>query len=186
VALWRRLRAAGAASVLNGAWILTVTDEHKLLYAQLVEMVRAQGGSATVFATAATSDEEERAIVARFQADRAREYDEFAERSGEFLAEIEKETRRRKFTFAELEEIEDDLDKLSTWLSKIKARDFFPDARMQQANETLETCGTALRTFADAVYAQEGIVDAADDRTGSSDTATPNPPLKKRGRPRDG
>ena len=185
VALWRRLRAAGAASVLNGAWILTVTDEHKLLYAQLVEMVRAQGGSATVFATAATSDEEERAIVARFQADRAREYDEFAERSGEFLAEIEKETRRRKFTFAELEEIEDDLDKLSTWLAKIKARDFFPDARMQQADETLETCGTALRTFADEVYAQEGVVDAADG-TGSLDPGTPNFSLKKRGGPRDG
>lgn len=94
VALWRRLRAAGAASVLNGAWVLPVTDEHKLLYAQLVEIVRAQGGSATVFATTATSEEEEQAIVARFQADRAREYDEFSERSGEFFAEIEKETRR--------------------------------------------------------------------------------------------
>ncbi|OJV00338.1 MAG: hypothetical protein BGO16_15150 [Nitrobacter sp. 62-23] len=186
MALWRRLRAAGAASVLNGAWILTVTDEHKLLYAQLVEMVRAQGGSATVFSTTATSEEEEQAIIARFQADRAREYDEFAERSGEFLAEIEKETRRRKFTFAELEEIEDDLDKLSAWLAKIKARDFFPNARMQVANETLETSGAALRTFAGAVYTQEGVVDAADDSAGSSDTATPNSPLKKRGRLRDG
>ena len=172
--------------MLNGAWILTVTDEHKQLYAQLVEMVRAQGGSATVFATTATSEEEEKAIVARFQADRAREYDEFAERSGEFFAEIEKETRRRKFTFAELEEIEDDLDKLSVWLAKIKARDFFPNARMQQANKTLETCGTALRTFADAVYAQEGVVDATEGSNGPLDPGTPNPSLKKRGRPRDG
>ena len=172
--------------MLNGAWILTVTDEHKLLYAQLVEMVRAQGGSATVFATAATSDEEERAIVARFQADRAREYDEFAERSGEFLAEIEKETRRKKFTFAELEEIEDDLDKLSAWLAKIKARDFFPNARMQAANETLETCGAALRTFADEVYAHEGVVDAVERSTGSLDPDTPDSSLKKRGGPRGG
>ncbi len=171
--------------MLNGAWILTATDEHKLLYAQLVEIVRAQCGSATVFATTATNEEEEQAIVARFQADRAREYDEFAERSGEFLAEIEKETRRRKFTFAELEEIEDDLDKLSTWLAKIKARDFFPDARMSQANETLETCAAALRTFADEVYAQEGVVDAADG-TCSLDPGTPNSSLKKRGGPRDG
>jgi len=186
VALWRRLRAAGAASVLNGAWILTVTDEHKLLYAQLVEMVRAQGGSATVFATAATSEDEEQAIVARFRADRAREYDEFAERSGEFLAEIKKETRRRKFTFAELEEIEDDLDKLSAWLAKIKARDFFPDAQMQQANERLETCSTALRTFAEAVYAQEGVVDPAEGRAGLPDPGTPNSSPRKRRGPRDG
>ncbi|MCS3730957.1 MULTISPECIES: Chromate resistance protein ChrB [Bradyrhizobium] len=186
VALWRRLRAAGAASVLNGAWVLPVTDEHKLLYAQLVEIVRAQGGSATVFATTATSEEEEQAIVARFQADRAREYDEFSERSGEFFAEIEKETRRRKFTFAELEEIEDDLDKLSAWLAKIKARDFFPNARIQAAKETLETCGATLRTFADEVYAQEGVVDATEVSTGSLDSDIPNSSLKKRERPRHG
>ena len=185
VSLWRRLRAAGAASVLNGAWILTATDEHKLIYAQLVDMVRGRGGSATVFAAAAISEVEDQAVVARFQADRAREYDEFAERSGEFFAEIEKETRRRKFTFAELEEIEDDLDKLSAWLAKIKARDFFPDARMQQANETLETCGAALRNFANEVYAQEGVVDAADG-TGALDPGIPNSSLKKRGGPRDG
>lgn len=164
--------------MLNGAWVLTATDDHKALYADLVEMVRAQGGSATVFATTATSEEEEQAIIARFQADRAREYDEFAERSGEFLAEIEKETRRRKFTFAELEEIEDDLHKLSAWLAKIKARDFFPNARMHQANETLEVCGTALRTFAEEVYAQEGVVEAAEDSIGS--LGTPDPSLKKR------
>jgi hypothetical protein len=172
--------------VLNGAWVLPVTDEHKAFFAQLTAIVREQGGSATVFATTAIAQHEDETIVARFQADRAREYDEFAERSGEFLAEIEKETRRRKFTFAELEEIEDDLDKLSAWLAKIKARDFFPDARMQRANETLETCGTALRTFADEVYAHEGVVDAAEGRTGSLDPDTPDSSLKKRGGPRGG
>lgn len=172
--------------MLSGAWILTVTDEHKLLYTQLVEMVRAQGDSATVSATAATSEDEEQAIIARFRADRAREYDEFAQRSGEFLAEIKEETRRRKFTFAELEEIEDDLDKLSAWPAKIKARDFFPDARMQQANETFETWGAAFRAFADAVYAQVGLVDPAEGRAGLPDPGTPNSSPRKRGGPRDG
>jgi len=172
--------------VLNGAWVLPVTDEHKAFFAQLTAIVREQGGSASVFATTVIAQHEDETIVARFQSDRAREYDEFAERSGEFLAEIEKETRRRKFTFAELEEIEDDLDKLSVWLAKIKARDFFPNARMPAANETLETCGTALRTFADEDYAHEGVVDAADGSTGSLDPGTPNSSLKKRGGPRDG
>lgn len=186
VALWRRLRAAGAASVLNGAWILPITDAHKALFAQLAETVRGQNGSATVFATTAISDEEEQAIVARFQTDRAREYDELAERSGELLTEIEKETRRRKFTFAELEEIEDDLDKLAAWLAKIKARDFFPNARMQEAIEMLETCGTALRRFAEAVYAQEGVVAMGEGNTSPLDPDPLGSSLKKRGGPRDG
>ncbi|MEG3805158.1 Chromate resistance protein ChrB, partial [Aerococcus mictus] len=66
-------------------------------------------------------------------------------------------TRLRKFTFAELEEIEDDLNKLSAWFAKIKTRDFFPDARIQKATEQFETCGTALTAFAEEVYAHEGV-----------------------------
>lgn len=185
-ALWRRLRAAGAASVLNGAWVLPVTDEHKALFAQLAEIVRGQSGSATVFATALDAQDEGEAIVARFQADRAREYEEFAERSCGFLVEIEKETELRKFTFAELEENEDDFNKLSAWLAKIKARDFFPNTRMQEANEALETCGAALRSFAEAVYAQEGVVAAPDGNTGALDPETLASALKKRKGLRDG
>jgi len=43
-------------------------------------------------------------ILERFQSDRSEEYDEFIERSEGFLAEIDKETKKQKFTFAELEE----------------------------------------------------------------------------------
>ncbi|OJU34884.1 MAG: hypothetical protein BGN99_25045 [Alphaproteobacteria bacterium 65-37] len=178
VALWRRLRAAGAASVLNGAWVLPVADGHQALFAQLAEMARGQGGAATVFTTTATAPEEEDAIVARFQADRAREYDEFAERTGNFLAEVERETQLRKFTFAELEEIEDDLEKLTAWLGKIKARDFFPNTRAQEASDTLEACGTAQRAFAGAVYAQENIATSPDDNADPLGTDNADSPLK--------
>jgi hypothetical protein len=72
-------------------------------------------------------------IIQRFQADRAREYEEFTERCTALLEEIGKETRAEKYTFAEMEESEQDLDKLARWLAKIQARDFFPDERRQQA-----------------------------------------------------
>ncbi len=168
VALWRRLRAAGAAGVHNGAWILPHSDEHIALVTQLAETVRRQGGSAALFATAAISQPEEDMVLARFRSDRAREYDEFAERARGFLAEIDKETQLGKFTFAELEEVEDDLEKLSAWLGKIRARDFFPEERMTGAGETLVRCGAALRVFAEEVYAQEGISAAADDEPAHS------------------
>ena len=157
VALWRRLRAAGAASALNGAWVLPQAEGHAELFAQLADSVRKQNGSATVFLVQAMSPTEQETLITRFQADRAREYDEFAERSRGFLDEIKEETRLRKFTFAELEEIEDDLNKLSAWFAKIKTRDFFPDARIQKATEQFETCGTALTAFAEEVYAHDGV-----------------------------
>ena len=157
MALWRRLRTAGAAGVNNGAWILPHSDKHAALVNQLADAVRLQGGSANIFTTTALSQPEQDLVLTRFQSDRGREYEEFQDRARGFFAEIDKETQKRKFTFAELEEIEDDLEKLSAWLGKIKARDFFPNERLKGAIDTLEACGAALRTFAEAVYAQEGV-----------------------------
>jgi hypothetical protein len=148
--------------MLNGAWVLPRTDEYAAFLAQLTETVRGQGGNANVFAIQEMSPTETESIVARFRTDRAREYGEFEDRSRSFLAEIERETQRRKFTFAELEEIEDDLEKLSTWLDKIRRRDFFPNGNSQTAMETLERCLAAFQTFAEAVYSQEGVAMSVD------------------------
>ena len=123
VALWRRLKAAGATSVEHGAWVLPASKVHKMLLEELAQTVQAQGGSASLFeATAIANDDE---MIARFASDRQREYQEFATRAQGVLNEVAKEIAAKKFTFAELEEVEDDLKKLEVWLAKITARDFF-------------------------------------------------------------
>ncbi len=156
VALWRRARAAGAAGLQNGVWVLPHTPGHVALFGRLAATVRGQGGSAFVLAVSGP-EEVEAEIVARFVADRGREYAEFAERSAGLLAEIGKETRQGKFTFAELEEIEQDLDRLAGWLEKIGARDFFPGEDAAQAAATLQRCRAVVAGFTQAVYAAEGL-----------------------------
>ena len=156
VALWRRLRTAGAAGLNTGAWALPASDEHTKLLQQLAGTVRDHGGQASVFSAQAFPGEDA-AVIERFRADRAREYAEFEDRAQALLTEIEKERRLEKFTFAELEEIEDDLHKLTAWLAKIEARDFFPDGRRDAARETLTACETAQSGFAEDVYAHEGL-----------------------------
>jgi hypothetical protein len=157
VALWRRARAAGAAGLQNGVWVLPRTAGHVALFGRLAETVRGQGGSAFVLAASAPDAGVGAEIVARFRADRAREYAEFGERSAGLLAEICKETGQAKFTFAELEEIEQDLDRLAGWLDKIGARDFFPGEAASQAAEMLQRCRQGVAGFAEAVYAAEGL-----------------------------
>lgn len=156
VAMWRRLKSAGATTLLTGTWVLPARGEHAALLGRLAETVRGQGGLAALFSgfqiDGVTSDE----IVNRFRADRAREFDEFATRANGLLAEIEKETCAEKFSFAELEEIEDDLEKLTVWLGKIAARDFFPNERHAEASGMLATCGEATRAFADTTYDRGG------------------------------
>jgi hypothetical protein len=157
VALWRRARAAGAAGLQNGAWVLPRTAGHVALFGQLAETVRGQGGDAFVLAVDAPDAGVDAEIAERFRADRAREYAEFAARADGLLADIGQETTAGKFTFAELEEIEQDLGNLAGWLEKIAARDFFPGPDRQRAGETLRRCQAAVAGFAGAVYAAKGV-----------------------------
>jgi hypothetical protein len=175
VALWRRLRAIGAAGVLNGAWVLPHAAVHADFFEQLRATVHTQGGTAFVLTVSAVSPDVNEAIVQRFRGDRGREYDEFAERCAAFLDEISKETRAGKFTFAEMEEGEQDLEKLARWLTKIVARDYFPDERWPRSAEMLEGCRTVLEGFAQSVYAAEEGQAPAEDGPGAGAGDDPAP-----------
>jgi hypothetical protein len=162
VALWRRLRTIGATTVVNGAWVLPDTVPHVKFFEQLRTNILAQGGTALVLVVPASPPDVHEAIAARFRADRGREYDEFAERCAALLDEIGKEANAEKYTFAEMEESEQDVQKLARWLAKIKARDFFPDGRAQRSEELLALCRRTVEGFSQAVYAAEGVHEPAD------------------------
>src|ERR1700753_2864883 len=140
VALWRRLRAAGATAMVTSAWALPDTAPHAELLGQLRDGLLRQGGTGFVLSIPASAPDLNEAIVARFRADRGREYDEFAERCAALLDEMGKEGEAGKYTFAELEESEQDLEKLARWLAKIQARDFFPDERAATAAASPGSC----------------------------------------------
>ena len=155
VSLWRQLRSVGATSATQGAWILPNDERSVAAFARLSEVTREHRGTAIVFECAALEGLPDDDIIARFQADRAREYDEFETRADGFFAEVGKETKLGKFMFAELEEIDDDLEKMRSWLAKIRERDFFPDERQTRAMKVLGSCEDAFRCFADRVYEHE-------------------------------
>jgi hypothetical protein len=156
VLVWRRLQQAGAINVGAGAWVLPHTREHEQTFEKLLKEIEQQGGSAySLEATA--SEKTETRLIERFQSERAQDYQEFGERCQEFLQEIEKETGVRKFTFAELEENEQDLLKLTRWLRKIQQRDFFRNEASQEATEQIARCRVALHAFTTAVYEQAGL-----------------------------
>jgi len=165
VALWRRLRAVGAATMVNGAWVLPDTRTHTAFLAKLREHILQQGGTAFVLNISGSPPDVGEAIVQRFRTDRAREYDEFAERCTAFLDEIGKETGAGKYTFAEMEEGEQDLEKLARWLKKIQARDFFPDECGRQSAAMMERCRSALDGFSQAVYIAEGVQEVTEGAT---------------------
>jgi vacuolar-type H+-ATPase subunit I/STV1 len=137
--------------------MLPHAPEHEQLLQKLLNEVEQQGGSGFFLEAIAPSALIQADLIARFQGERKKEYQEFGERCQEFLQEIEKETRAHKFTFAELEENEQDLLRLTRWLRKIQQRDFFPGLSSREAHESIVRCRQALQAFTTTVYEQEGL-----------------------------
>jgi hypothetical protein len=99
VALWRHMRAAGATAMVNRAWALPCSVPYTEFFEPSRESIIGQGGIGFVLRVSASSQETNEAIVRLFRADRAREYDEFAERCTAFLNEINRESNAGKYTF---------------------------------------------------------------------------------------
>lgn len=155
VYVWRKLRAMGALGLQNGVWVLPDTPDHRAFLESLLQAIEEQEAAGQIFTVAPLNEAIEMTILDRFRADRDEEYTEFVERSQDFLAEIEKETGKQKFTFAELEENEQDLQRLSNWLEKIQARDFVGGAQRETAETLHKTCQAAFETFAATVYERQ-------------------------------
>jgi hypothetical protein len=162
VMVWRRMKAAGAVSLQNGVWLLPHTKEHEHMLDDLLSYLHGQGADGQSFAATTLRDKVDKDLVRRFRGLRDEEYAELIERCQGLLAELEKETKKKKFTFAELEENEDEHQKLESWLSRIQSRDLVGGERAAEAAHAVESCKTALEVFAEHVYAQ-GQIDPKED-----------------------
>lgn len=155
VTVWRRMHSAGAIGLDNGLWLLPNSDTAVNVVQEMKEYVISQGGTCKIFLTREFDKETEADVLERFRQDRAEAYAEFKEQCADFLGEIQKETARKNFSFAEFEENEQDLVKLESWLTKLKDRDFIGGTQAQESDEWMEKCREIFQGFAAEVYSHE-------------------------------
>lgn len=152
MAVWRKIKSMGAVYLQNGICVLPKTEEHlrglKILENEIAEM----GGEAVLLETSALDRAQEDKILDRFNQDRNEAYQEFVERCEGFEAEIAKERAANKFTFAELEENDEDLKKLRSWFEKIRKLDFHGASLAPEASKRLAECEALLDAFSKQVF----------------------------------
>lgn len=155
VTVWRRMRSEGSLGLDNGLWLLPYSESALRVVEEMRDYVGGQGGSSKIFLSNAIDNATDADILERFRQDRAEEYAEIKEQCADFIGEIEKETTRQNFSFAELEENEQDLTKLENWYVKVQKRDFEPGAPANETAAWLQKCREVFQNFTDAVYQQE-------------------------------
>jgi len=156
VAIWRRLKGMGAVYLQNGVCLLPKTDDHIRRLKMLENDATEMGGEAVILETIGFDASQEQKVLERFRADRDDQYREFIGKCDAFEAEIAKEFRIEKFTFAELEEEDAELRKLQGWLEKIRKLDFYDAALGGTAGERLRACEMLLDQYAQRVFEVQG------------------------------
>lgn len=151
VYVWRQLRKLGALSY-QSFWILPSSPERINELKRLCENIKGfQGESLIIDGRVLSADQEER-IRKIFVESRDEEYQELIHKCDEFFTEIQEEIAAQNFIFAEVEENEEELDKLRLWLKKIEKRDVLGAPKRKAALDMVKSCDRVFEDFARRVY----------------------------------
>jgi hypothetical protein len=155
--IWREVRRLGVLSLQHAVCLLPLSEDNRAAYERILRRIEDYGGEASILETASPDDAWHEKIVARFNAARDEEYQEVVDETERFREEIERERRKGKFTFAELEDEESNLERLHRYLARVKARDTFGAEGRVRAVEEVERCAGVLEEFAQEIYEHQRI-----------------------------
>ena len=151
--VWRRLKGLGAVYLQNSVAALPAGSASERALRKLRREILDMGGTAQLLASQALAGQQD--ILAVFQAARDDEYDEIVDKCQDFHGQLQKEYDAGHYSYAELEENEEDLVKLRNWLAKITERDVFGAPKRTLTLEALASCEQALEDYAARVYSEE-------------------------------
>lgn len=148
MAVWRRLKAAGAVYLQDSICALPHQDHHQALLEEVAADIRDYGGQALVLVADGSDVGGNDEIVERFNAERDHDYGKLAEQCERLLGEVERESARGRFKFAAVEDTEGNLARLHSWAKTISGRDFFSADGARRAQQLLERCTQTVEAFA--------------------------------------
>ncbi len=152
VAVWRALKKLGAVNIQQSMWLLIYSEDNYTALKKISRDIEEFSGEALLMESSFCHELHEKRILSLFNDIRNDEYKELISECSKYLKELEKEIKIEKFTFAELEEEEAELEKLIQWYGRIQARDIFHASGQSSAEVILEEIRKAFDNYSELVY----------------------------------
>lgn len=157
VAVWRELRRVGAVQLGQGSWALPDSPAFSGAVSKVVELVGQHDGEVLVLNAAPADQPTSERLRTQYDEARRAEWAEFASECAKCVAELEREIRNEKFTLAELDEEEQNVDRLRRWHRELSSRDLFASVDVDLTQRHLDACTIELERFTALVYAAVGL-----------------------------
>jgi hypothetical protein len=152
VAVWREIRRSGALHLQQSVVAFPDTPAFREAVERFRSLVTEVGGDTLVMQGEPLAAADGSQLAESWNTARDAEYAELVGVCEKFLAEIEHEFEIEKFTTAELEEEEAELEKLQRWHERIKARDVHGASEAQGAQQAVKSAAAALDRYSEAVF----------------------------------
>ncbi|MGE5588642.1 MAG: Chromate resistance protein ChrB [Clostridia bacterium] len=151
VRVWRTVRGLGGLYIQQAVGVFPARPEVERAVLRLSQEIREMGVESFLF-RAEAEPREGVELVERFRAQSDQEYREILEQCRGLLEELDAETEKGNFTFAEIEENEGDLAYIERWVEKAVARDFFKGALHDEVLRKVEQCKARMEEFESEVF----------------------------------
>lgn len=152
VAVWRELRKTGAVALQQATWIVPTGPGFDEALERALALIHRADGSAVVLDIDPASPGVA-AVEELFTGEREEEWAEFLSECNKFDAEVAHEIAKEKFTLAELDEEEQNLERLRRWHRELRSRDLLGAPSQPLAERRLKECSEVLEDFAEQVFA---------------------------------
>jgi hypothetical protein len=152
VAVWRELRRSGALHVQQSVVAVPDDDRFNGVVDRLRDVLADVGGQVTGLRAAPLDGADDARLREAWNAAREGEYRELSGECAKFLREIDHEFEIEKFSHAELDEEEAELEKLQRWHERIRARDVHDAPGADAAGRAVDDAEAALARYAAEVF----------------------------------
>jgi DNA-binding transcriptional regulator PaaX len=152
VAVWRELRRSGALHFQQSVVAMPEAAAFGEDLRRLREVIAEVGGQVTALRAEALEPGDDDRLREAWNDARAAEYRELIGECSKFLAEIDHEFEIEKFTLAELDEEEAEMDKLRRWHERIQHFDVHGASGSPAAAEAIRDAEAALARYSQAVF----------------------------------
>ena len=155
VAVWRDLKRIGAFYLQQCVCIVPRRRALRTALTGVRDKIATLGGTSNLFEIPRVSAEDEAALITGFRDLIAKQYAEIVEEcETKFVKEVEFEHFRQNYSFAEAEEIAQDLEKIRVWFARVQAQDWFGAPGREDVATWIQRCEQLLEDFYSAVHAR--------------------------------
>lgn len=159
VSVWRALKQLGAVKLRDGLYFLPDQPVCRGKLDDLRSRVHAGGGTAITMTAQGSSPENAACLDTLFAEARAEDYRQVAKSALKFVAHVGREVEEGDYRFAEVDALEEELEKVRRQFERATGRDYLKSPAREDAAHAVADAAASMGRYLELAYRREAEPD---------------------------